>query len=124
MPFMPELVRAAARHVGVTDLRVGPLSPESNYYDSIDPALTSAFPQIAMSVGGALVERIGAGLGALSRRVYPFERCFREFREALSAGLPLRHSVPGVESGDLVGFRESWIVEGVLHEIIRACRQD
>lgn len=58
LPFMPELVRAAARHVGVTDLRVGPLSPESNYYDSIDPALTSAFPQIAMSVGGALVERM------------------------------------------------------------------
>jgi molecular chaperone DnaK (HSP70) len=58
LPFMPELVRAAARHVGVTDLRVGPLSPESNYYDSIDPSLSSAFPQIAMSVGGALVERM------------------------------------------------------------------
>lgn len=55
LPFLPDLVRkaGAGRKVG---LRVAPLSPISSLYDGIDPSLGGAFPQIAMSVGGALVE--------------------------------------------------------------------
>jgi molecular chaperone DnaK (HSP70) len=59
LPFLPALVRKAATdRTGTVSLRVGPLSPSSSLYDGIDPSLSSAFPQIAMSVGGALVERM------------------------------------------------------------------
>ena len=59
LPFLPALVRkAAAERTGAVSLRVGPLSPASSLYEGIDPSLSSAFPQIAMSVGGALVERM------------------------------------------------------------------
>lgn len=55
--FIPELVRS----VGVTaaqgvPLRIGPLSPANVLYANVDEYFVSVFPQIAMSVGGALVE--------------------------------------------------------------------
>ena len=37
-------------------LRIGPLSPANTLYSSVDGSLRDVFPQIAMSVGGALVE--------------------------------------------------------------------
>jgi hypothetical protein len=57
--LIPELVRA----VGVTaaqgvSLRIGPLSPANVLYANVDEYFVSVFPQIAMSVGGALVELI------------------------------------------------------------------
>jgi hypothetical protein len=59
LPFLPNLVRHVAGNLPPNvSLRVGPLSPASSYYNTIDPALSSTFPQIAMSVGGALVERM------------------------------------------------------------------
>lgn len=59
LPFLPNLVRLVAGNLPANiTLRVGPLSPASSYYNTIDPALSSTFPQIAMSVGGALVERM------------------------------------------------------------------
>lgn len=59
LPFLPALVRkAAADRTGAVSLRVGPLSPASSLYDGIDQSLSAAFPQIAISVGGALVERM------------------------------------------------------------------
>jgi hypothetical protein len=39
---------------------VGPLSPANPLYQAIDPSLRDVFPQIAMSVGGALVEMMPA----------------------------------------------------------------
>ncbi len=57
LKFIPELVRsvgASAAH-GV-NLRIGPLSPENVLYANVDEYFVSVFPQIAMSVGGALVE--------------------------------------------------------------------
>ncbi|MBY0564238.1 MAG: Hsp70 family protein [Hyphomonadaceae bacterium] len=61
LPFMLELVKSAGTlrptRVG---LRIGPLSPVNPLYTGIDPALKDAFPQIAMSVGGALVEMMPA----------------------------------------------------------------
>ncbi len=57
LPFLPELVRAAAHRVRATvRLRVGPLSPANALYQGVDTSLRGVFPQIAMSVGGALVE--------------------------------------------------------------------
>lgn len=55
LPFLPDLVRLAGqgRRVG---LRVSPLSPNSSLYSGVDPSLGGAFPQIAISVGGAIVE--------------------------------------------------------------------
>ncbi len=55
--FIPELVRS----VGVTaaqgvTLRIGPLSPANVLYANVNEYFVSVFPQIAMSVGGALVE--------------------------------------------------------------------
>lgn len=57
LPFLPELVRVASdgRTNGVK-IRIAPLSPASALYAGVDPYLAGAFPQIAMSVGGALVE--------------------------------------------------------------------
>jgi molecular chaperone DnaK (HSP70) len=57
LPFLPELVRAAAHHIQCrVRLRVGPLSPANTLYEGVDVSLRGVFPQIAMSVGGALVE--------------------------------------------------------------------
>ncbi|MGE0595944.1 MAG: Hsp70 family protein [Hyphomonadaceae bacterium] len=55
LPFLPELTRIAGAGRKV-NLRIAPLSPDSALYAGVDPALGGAFPQIAMSVGGALVE--------------------------------------------------------------------
>lgn len=57
LAFIPELVRS----VGVTaaaglQLRIGPLSPANVLYANVDQYFVSVFPQIAMSVGGSLVE--------------------------------------------------------------------
>jgi molecular chaperone DnaK (HSP70) len=61
LPFLPDLVRRAAQSAGRNvSLRVSPLSPSSKLYEGVDPALSGAFPQIAMSVGGALVEMMPA----------------------------------------------------------------
>ncbi|MBS0385070.1 MAG: Hsp70 family protein [Proteobacteria bacterium] len=61
LPFLPDLVRAAAaQNPRSVPLRVSPLSPASKLYDGVDPALGGAFPQIAMSVGGALIEMMPA----------------------------------------------------------------
>ncbi len=61
LPFLPGLVRAAAaQNPRSVPLRVSPLSPTSRLYEGIDPSLGGAFPQIAMSVGGALVEMMPA----------------------------------------------------------------
>lgn len=61
LPFLPGVVRnAAARVGGAMSLRVGPLSPTSEFYASIDPYFASVFPQIAISIGGALVEMLDA----------------------------------------------------------------
>ncbi|MBL8537643.1 MAG: Hsp70 family protein [Hyphomonadaceae bacterium] len=61
LPFMMDLVKSAGtlRQTRVA-LRVGPLSPVNALYTGIDPSLRDAFPQIAMSVGGALVEMMPA----------------------------------------------------------------
>jgi molecular chaperone DnaK (HSP70) len=61
LPFLSELVRTSADRVSRSvALRVSPLSPTSKLYEGIDPSLASAFPQIAISVGGALVEMMPA----------------------------------------------------------------
>lgn len=61
LPFMIDLVRSAgALRPSRVGLRVGPLSPVNPLYTGIDPALRDVFPQIAMSVGGALVEMMPA----------------------------------------------------------------
>lgn len=61
LPFMPDLVKSAGqvRPHSIT-LRYGPLSPINPLYNSVDPSLRDIFPQIAMSVGGALVEMMPA----------------------------------------------------------------
>ena len=63
--FVPELVRsvgmAAAQGV---PLRIGPLSPANVLYANVDEYFVSVFPQIAMSVGGALVELMPERVGA------------------------------------------------------------
>jgi molecular chaperone DnaK (HSP70) len=61
LPFLPQL----AQHVGANvaadmKLRVGALSPSNPLYSSVDASLRDVFPQIAMSVGGALVEMMPA----------------------------------------------------------------
>lgn len=57
LPFLSDLVHAAApQHLGRITLRVEPLSPTSPLYEGIDPYFSDVFPQIAMSIGGALVE--------------------------------------------------------------------
>jgi molecular chaperone DnaK (HSP70) len=61
LPFLTALVQHAGQSVapGLT-LRIGPLSPANPLYTSIDANLRDVFPQIAMSVGGALVEMMPA----------------------------------------------------------------
>ena len=63
--FVPELVRSvgATAAQGVT-LRIGPLSPSNVLYANVDEYFVSVFPQIAMSVGGALVELMPEGVDA------------------------------------------------------------
>jgi hypothetical protein len=57
LPFMPDLVKSAAQvRPHNIQVRFGPLSPANPLYNSVDPSLRDIFPQIAMSVGGALVE--------------------------------------------------------------------
>jgi hypothetical protein len=65
LPFLPHLVRAAAQHAApwAVDIRVGPLSPANPLYSGVDPYFADVFPQIAISVGGSLVEMIGAPTG-------------------------------------------------------------
>jgi hypothetical protein len=61
LPFMGDLVRSASqvRQHNIT-VRAGPLSPANPLYNSVDVALRDVFPQISMSVGGALVEMMPA----------------------------------------------------------------
>ena len=57
LPFLSGLVlENAPDHLGRIKLRVEPLSPTSPLYEGIDPYFSDVFPQIAMSIGGALVE--------------------------------------------------------------------
>ncbi|HVK79961.1 MAG TPA: Hsp70 family protein [Verrucomicrobiae bacterium] len=61
LPFMPDLVKSAAQvRPHNIQVRFGPLSPTNPLYNSVDPSLRDVFPQIAMSVGGALVEMMPA----------------------------------------------------------------
>ncbi|MGD9815897.1 MAG: Hsp70 family protein [Hyphomonadaceae bacterium] len=63
LPFINDLVRGAAGHAlsgsNIT-LRVAPLSPASEFYATIDQYFAGVFPQIAMSIGGSLVEMLDA----------------------------------------------------------------
>ena len=57
LPFMVDIVKSAgAMRRSPVALRIGPLSPVNTLYSSVDGSLRDVFPQIAMSVGGALVE--------------------------------------------------------------------
>jgi molecular chaperone DnaK len=59
--FLPQLVQKAGESINTrVQLRIGPLSPINPLYEGIDPILANVFPQIAMSVGGALVEMMPA----------------------------------------------------------------
>ena len=61
LPFLPALVQHAGNSVAQgINLRIGPLSPVNPLYTSIDSSLRDVFPQIAMAVGGALVEMMPA----------------------------------------------------------------
>ena len=59
LPFLADLVRAfSPPQLRGIELRVEPLSPASPLYQGIDPYFSDVFPQIAMSIGGALVEML------------------------------------------------------------------
>lgn len=59
LPFLPDLVRASTPpNLGPIQLRIEPLSPTSSLYAGIDEYFSDVFPQIAMSIGGALVEML------------------------------------------------------------------
>lgn len=61
LTFLPALVQRGAASLNTPiKLRIGPLSPSNQLYQGIDPSLAPIFPQIAMSVGGALVEMMPA----------------------------------------------------------------
>ncbi|MBX3430433.1 MAG: Hsp70 family protein [Hyphomonadaceae bacterium] len=61
LPFLPALVQHAGNSVAPgVQLRIGALSPANPLYTSIDTSLREVFPQIAMAVGGALVEMMPA----------------------------------------------------------------
>jgi hypothetical protein len=61
LPFLGALVQHAGNSVAQGfQLRIGPLSPANPLYISIDNSLREVFPQISMSVGGALVEMMPA----------------------------------------------------------------
>lgn len=62
LSFLPALVQRGAASLNTpVKLRIGPLSPANPLYQGIDTSLVNVFPQIAMSVGGALVEMMPAG---------------------------------------------------------------
>jgi molecular chaperone DnaK len=61
LSFLPALVQRGAASLNIPmRLRIGPLSPSNALYQGIDKSLAPVFPQIAMSVGGALVEMMPA----------------------------------------------------------------
>ena len=61
LTFLPAIVQKAGESIQTNvRLRVGALSPVNPIYEGIDPILAGVFPQIAMSVGGALVEMMPA----------------------------------------------------------------
>jgi molecular chaperone DnaK (HSP70) len=61
LSFIPALVQRAATTLNTNvQLRIGQLSPLNPLYQGIDASLAPVFPQIAMSVGGALVEMMPA----------------------------------------------------------------
>jgi len=61
LSFIPALVQRAASTLNTNvQLRIGQLSPLNPLYQGIDTSLAPVFPQIAMSVGGALVEMMPA----------------------------------------------------------------
>jgi molecular chaperone DnaK (HSP70) len=61
LSFLPALVQRGAASLNTPlKLRIGALSPSNQLYQGIDPSLAPIFPQIAMSVGGALVEMMPA----------------------------------------------------------------
>ncbi|WP_395644896.1 hypothetical protein [Terricaulis sp.] len=64
LPFMHDLVvkasQGAARGLQV---RVGPLSPSSQLYASVDDYFAGVFPQLAMSIGGSIVEMMDTPAG-------------------------------------------------------------
>lgn len=62
LPFLVALTQHVAQSAAATgiNVRVGPLSPSNPLYSGIDASLRGVFPQIAMSVGGALVEMMPA----------------------------------------------------------------
>ena len=60
LPFVPDLAMAAgASGAGRVGLRIGPLSPTNALYDAVDSSMKGVFPQIAMSIGGSLLEFMG-----------------------------------------------------------------
>jgi len=61
LDFVSEIVRSvgAAAAPGM-NLRVGALSPANALYSGVDQYFVAVFPQIAMSVGGSLVELVDA----------------------------------------------------------------
>jgi hypothetical protein len=57
LPFLPDLaMQACQEKLGRVGLRVGPLSPTNALYDAVDHSMKGVFPQLAMSIGGALLE--------------------------------------------------------------------
>lgn len=61
LPFLAALVQHVGKSIAPDmRLRVGPLSPANPLYTSVDASLRDVFPQISMSVGGALVEMMPA----------------------------------------------------------------
>ncbi|MET0183691.1 MAG: Hsp70 family protein [Caulobacterales bacterium] len=57
LPFLPQLIEEASRNrLGSTSIRISLLGPPNPDYDTIDASLGDVFPQIAMSIGGAIVE--------------------------------------------------------------------
>jgi hypothetical protein len=61
LSFITSLVQRAAQSVELpVRLRIGVLSPLNPLYQGVDGSLAAVFPQIAMSVGGALVEMMPA----------------------------------------------------------------
>ncbi len=61
LPFLPELVHEASYgRLGSTSLRISPLGPPSPNYAGLEPSIGAVFPQVAMSIGGAIVEVVPA----------------------------------------------------------------
>jgi molecular chaperone DnaK (HSP70) len=61
LPFLPQLTHMAAQHVAPhLAVRIGPLSPANPLYDRVDYYFADVFAQIAISIGGSLVEMLPA----------------------------------------------------------------